>query len=137
MLVPPSDSWKVALAVLLGAGICASACAKAPRKAVPRSELGRLVACAVGLYAVGGVASLTHHGGLAGIVYAAGIAVCAFAAWLSRGTDSDDPPDGDEPADEQPPPDPDGVPWFDWTEFERAFRSYADRWRERDPAGTR
>ena len=135
MLVPLSDSWKVVLAVLLGAGIFTSAHARAPRKAVPHGDLGRLVGCAVGLYAVGGIASLTHHAALAGIVYAAGIAVCAFAAWLSRGSDSDDPPDGDEPADEQPPPSPDGVPWIDWTEFERAFRAYADRPRER--AGAR
>ena len=137
MLVPPSDSWKVALAVLLGAGIFTSAYARAPRKAVPRGDLGRLVACAIGLYAVGGIASLTHHPVLAGLVYAAGITVCAFAAWLSRGTDSDDPPDWDQPADEQPPPDPDGVPWLDWDEFERAFRAYADRQRQRRPASLR
>jgi hypothetical protein len=135
MVVPESDAWKLALAVLLGAGIFASAYARAPRRAVPRAELGRLVICALSLYAIGGLASLTGHTAVAGVVYAAGIGVCAFAAWLSRGTDSDDPPDGDEPADEQPPPDPDGVPRFEWAEFERAFRAYAERGRE--PTGVR
>lgn len=131
MAVPASDAWKLALAVLLGAAIFASACAKAPRRAFPHAELGRLVICALALYAIGGLASLTGDAALAGVVYAVGIAVCAFAAWLSRGTDSDDPPDGDEPADEQPPPDPDRLPRIDWAEFERAFRAYADRHQER------
>jgi hypothetical protein len=135
MVVPASDAWKLALAVLLGAAIFASAYARAPRQAVPRAELGRLVICALALYAIGGLASLTGHGAVAGVVYAAGIGVCAFAAWLSRGTDSDDPPDGDEPADEQPPPDPDAVPRFEWAEFEQAFRAYVDRGRE--PTGVR
>jgi hypothetical protein len=130
MVVPASGAWKLALAVLLGAAIFASAYAKAPRRAVPRAELGRLVICALALYAIGGLASLTGHAALAGVVYAVGIAACAFAAWLSRGTDSDDPPDGDQPADEQPPPDPDGVPRIDWEEFERAFRTYTERHHE-------
>jgi hypothetical protein len=132
MVVPASDSWKVVLAVVLAVGILASASARAPRRAASRGELGRLVLCALGLYAIGGLASVTHHPVLAGLVYASGIATCAFAAWLSRGTDSDDPPGGgDDPADEQPPPDPDGLSWLDWDEFERAFRSYAER--ERQP----
>ena len=61
--------------------------ARAPRQAVPTSELRRLVGCALILYAVGGVASLTHHPLLAGLVYGAGIVVSALAAWLSRGQD--------------------------------------------------
>jgi hypothetical protein len=81
---------------------------------------------ALGLYAVGGLASLTHHPELAAFVYASGIIICALAAWLSRGSDSEDPPsDGEDPADEQPPPEPDGVPRFDWAAFERDFRAYA------------
>jgi hypothetical protein len=130
MVVPPSDAWKLALAIVLAGGIFASAYARAPRRPVSRGELGRLVLCALALYAVGALASLTHHPALAGLVYAAGIATCAFAAWLSRGTDSDDPGGGEDPADEQPPPDPDGLPTFDWDEFERAFRSYVDHARE-------
>lgn len=137
MVVSPSVGWKVALAIMLGAGIFASAYAKAPRRAASGTELGRLVACALGLYALGGIASMTHHPLLAGLVYATGIAICALAVWLSRGGDSDDPGWGDHPADEQPPPDPDGVPPFDWTEFERAFRTYADRHSQHEPAGQR
>jgi len=133
MVVPSSDGWKLVLAGVLAAGIVASASARAPRHAPSPGELWRLVVCALGLYALGGLASLNHRPGLAGPVYAAGIATCAFAAWLSRGTDSDGPGGGEEPADEQPPPSPDGVPRFDWDEFERAFRSYADRTREREP----
>jgi hypothetical protein len=131
MVVPPSDEWKLALALALLAAIGVSAFAAAPRRAVPREDLVRLVAAAVVLYAVGGVSSLTHHATLAGLVYAAGIATCALALWLSRGTDFEDPPDGEEPGDETPPPEPDGVPRLEWDDFERAFRAYAKR--ERTP----
>jgi len=127
MVVPPSDAWKVVLAIALAAAIFVSLYARAPRRAVPGSELRRLVISALGLYAIGGLASFTHHPMLAALVYAAGIAVCALAAWLSRGTDSEDPPDGEEPEDEQPPPEPDGVPRFDWAAFEQQFRAYAER----------
>src|SRR5437588_735152 len=134
MLVPPSDAWKLVLALVLGAAIFVSACARAPRRTVPGADLRRLVVSALALYAVGGFASLSGHIELAGFLYASGIVTCAFAAWLSRGTDSEDPPPGgDEPVDEQPPPEPDGVPRFDWLAFEREFRAYA----ERDPAGVR
>jgi hypothetical protein len=136
MVVAPSDAWKVVLAILLGGGIVLSAFAHAPRRAVPGADLRRLVISALVLYAVGGLASLTHHPMLAGLVYAAGIVVCALAAWLSRGSDSEDPPsEGDDPADEQPPPRPDGVPTIDWAAFERDFLVYADR--GRDPVGGR
>jgi uncharacterized membrane protein YfcA len=132
MVVPPSDAWKLVLAIVLGAGILLSAYAHAPRRTVPGSDLRRLVLSALALYAVGGLASLTHHPVLAGLVYAAGISVCALAAWLSRGSDSEDPPGGEEPVDEHPPPEPDGLPGFDWGAFERDFRAYSQR---REPAG--
>jgi hypothetical protein len=135
MFVPPTQAWKLGLAVVLGVAILVSASARAPRRTVPGSELRRLVASALLLYAVGAIASLRHYTALAALVYAAGIGVCAFAAWLSRGHgESDDPPDGDEPSDEQPPPGPDGVPRFDWPAFEREVRAYA-RQREREPVG--
>jgi hypothetical protein len=133
MVLPPSVAWKLVLAVTLAGAIVVSACASAPRRAVPAGDLRRLVAAALILYAVGGVASLTHHPALAGLVYAAGIVACALAAWLSRGSDSEDPPRGDEPVDEHPPPEPDGLPTLDWAEFERAFRSYSEQ--HRPPAG--
>jgi hypothetical protein len=133
MVVPPSDAWKLVLAILLGACIFVSACAHAPRRTVPGSDLRRLVLSALALYAVGGLASLTHHPVLAGLVYAAGISVCALAAWLSRGTDSEDPPGGEEPGDEQPPPEQDGLPRFDWAAFERDFWAYSQR--RREPTG--
>jgi hypothetical protein len=126
--MPPTLAWKLAFAAVLVAAITASACARAPRRAADPGELRRLVICALGLYAVGGLATLTHHSVLAGIVYATGISVAALAAWLSRGRDQEDPPDGgSEPVDEQPPPEPDGVPWWDWERFERDFREYAQR----------
>lgn len=127
MFVPPSVAWKLVLAITLAAAIVMSACARAPRRSVPHGDLRRLVCSALALYAVGGVASLTHHPSLAGLVYAAGIATCALAAWLSRGTDSEDPPQGEDPVDEQPPPEPDGLPELDWARFERAFREYSER----------
>ena len=115
--------------------IALSVCARAPRQAVPAAELHRLVGCALVLYAVGGLASLTHHPLLAGLVYGAGIIVSALAAWLSRGQDHGEPPDSDEPVDEQPPPEPDGVPRLDWARFERDLRDYTER-RGREPART-
>jgi hypothetical protein len=127
MIVPPQVTWKLALAVALAAAIFVSLYARAPDRAIPGSDLRRLVFAAVGLYAVGGLASLTHHPILAALVYASGIGVCALAAWLSRGSDSEDPPDGEDPVDEQPPPEPDGVPAFDWDLFEREFRTYNAR----------
>jgi hypothetical protein len=136
MPLPPSIAWKLVLVLVLVGGILVSALARAPRRPLPRGELRRLVFAALTLYAVGVFASLTHHAVLAGVVYVSGIAVCALAAWLSRGSDSEDPPGGDDgPPDEEPPPGPDGSPAFDWAAFERQFRAYADR--PRGPAGAR
>jgi uncharacterized membrane protein YfcA len=132
MFVPPTAAWKLVLAITLAGAIGVSAFAHAPRRSVAGSELKRLVAAALALYGVGGIASLTHHSALAGIVYAAGIVTCALAVWLSRGSDSEDPPRGDEPVDEHPPPEPDGMPPLDWAEFERSFRAYAEG-RRREP----
>ena len=129
-------AWRLGLAVAFCLAIFLSVCARAPQQAVPRRELRRLVICALALYAVGGLASLTHHSVLAGLVYGAGIIVSALAAWLSRGQDHGEPPDGDEPSDEEPPPEPDGVPRFDWTRFEREFRDYSER-HGREPTETR
>ena len=134
MVLPPSVAWKLVLALVLLGAIFVSLRARAPERAIPGAELRRLVLAAVALYAVGAVASLTHHPVLAAFVYASGIAVCALAAWLSRGSDSEDPPGGEEPRDEQPPPQPDGVPTFDWAAFEADFRAYAER---RSPAEVR
>jgi hypothetical protein len=134
MSVPPSVAWKLVLAAALAAAIFISLYARAPDRAIPGAELRRLVFSALGLYAVGGLASLTHHPMLAAFVYAAGIAVCALAAWLSRGSDSEDPPDGHDPVDEQPPPEPDGLPAFDWDSFEREFWAYSER-SGREPVG--
>ena len=128
--------WKLAFLLLLVGAILASACFRAPRRAAAPTELRRLVACAVILYAVGGAASLTHHPILATLVYAAGIGVAALAAWMSRGRDQEDPPDGgNEPVDEQPPPQPDGLPSVDWARFEAEFREYARRHGSRPPVG--
>jgi hypothetical protein len=123
-------AWKLAFALALVATVFASACVRAPRQSVPGSQLRQLVLSALGLYAVGGLASLTHHEMLAGLVYGAGITVAALAAWLSRGRDQEDPPDGGEPVDSRPPPEPEGL---DWDRFERSFRDYSERMRE--PAG--
>ena len=133
VVVSLSFASKVAFAVVLAVAIVVSACARAPRHSVPASELRRLVASALVLYAVGGLATLTHHPALATLVYATGIAIAALAAWLSRGRDQDDPPGGSEPFDEPPPPEPDGVPRLDWERFEREFRDWERR--SRQPSG--
>jgi hypothetical protein len=135
MPLSPSIAWKLVLVFVLVGAIALSAFARAPRRPLPRGELRRLVLAALTLYGVGVYASLTHHAVLAGVVYVSGIAACGLAAWLSRGSDSEDPPDGrdDGPPDREPPPDPDGLPEFDWAAFERQFRTYSDR--RREPAG--
>lgn len=133
MVISLATAWRVALAIAFCAAIFMSACARAPRQSVPGPELRRLVYCALLLYVVGGLASLSHHELLAAFVYGAGIMVSALAAWLSRGRDQGDPPDGDEPVDTPPPPEPDGVPRLDWAAFERDFRAYARRQRESSP----
>ena len=126
MIVFSTAPWKVALAVVLLAGILAGAAARAPQQGLPRTEMRGLVAATLGLYAVGGLAWLTHHVSLAVVLYAAGISLAALAAWFSRGGDADDPPPGEDPVDEQPPPDPDGLR-VDWRAFERDLRAYAER----------
>jgi hypothetical protein len=137
MVVPSPEVWKLALALALGAAIVMGAWGAAPRRSTPRTELRRLVACAVLLYGVGALASLAGHATLAALAYAAGISICALALWLSRGSDPDDPPrGGEDPSDEQPPPGPDGLPEFDWAAFEREFRSYSRAF-ERTCAGAR
>jgi hypothetical protein len=133
VVVSLSFASKVAFAVVLAMAIVVSACARAPRHSVPASELRRLVASALVLYAVGGLATVTHHSVLAALVYATGIAIAALAAWLSRGRDQDDPPGGSEPFDEPPPPEPEGVPRLDWERFEREFRDWERR--SRQPSG--
>ncbi len=129
MIVPPSDAWKLVLAVVLGVAIFVGAYGSAPRHAVAYADLRRLVFSALGLYVVGGIASLTHHTALAAVVYASGISICAFALWLSRGADSgeDPPPGSEDPTDERPPPEPDGLPEFDWAAFEQDFNAYSER----------
>ena len=72
--MPPTVAWKLAFALVLVAAIATSAFARAPRRSADPVELRRLVACALALYAVGGLATLTHHSALAGLVYAAGSA---------------------------------------------------------------
>ena len=135
MVLSFAAAWRLALAIAFCLAIFLSVCARAPRQSVPSSDLKRLVACALVLYGVGGLASLTHHPVLAGLVYGAGITVSALAAWLSRGQDHGGPPDDDDPADEEPPPQPDGVPRLDWPRFEREFRDYSER-RGREPTQT-
>ena len=124
MLVLSTAPWKIALALVLLVIILLGAGARAPRRAMSAGDLRRLVACALGLYAVGALAWLTHHLGLAVFIYAAGIIVAAFAAWLSRGIDPDDPPE-EESLDEEPPHDPDGLR-VDWDAFARDLRAYSD-----------
>ncbi|MEA2197502.1 MAG: hypothetical protein QOJ25_1553 [Solirubrobacteraceae bacterium] len=126
-MVVELNAWRLLLAVALVMAIVLSICWAAPERAVPRTDLHRLILTGLGLYSVGGVAALTHHQTLAALVFAAGIFICALAVWLSRGTDSEDPPEGKEPADQPPPPGPDGLPLLDWDDFERAFRAYAAR----------
>ncbi len=133
MIVSPLMAWKLVLALTLGVTIVLSQVARAPRVAVGGRELRRLVVAALGLYGVGALASVTHHALLAALVYAAGIVTCALAGWLSRGTDSEGPPGGDEPFDEHPPPEPQGASDLDWARFEADFRTYCER--ERASAG--
>ena len=127
MLVLSTAAWKIALALVLLVVILLGAGARAPRRTLPAADLRRLVFSALGLYAVGALAWLTHHLALAVCIYAAGIVVAALAAWLSRGIDPEDPPE-EQPVDEEPPLDPHGLD-IDWGAFERDLRAYCERTR--------
>lgn len=122
---------KLGLAAFLGVAIFASALLRPPRRSYPRGDLRLMVASAMGLYAVGLGASLTHHAATAAAVYACGIGISALAVWFSRGSDRGEPPRGDDPPDGPPPVGPDR-PDFDWEAFEHQFRVYSER-RERVP----
>ena len=134
MVISLAAAWRIAFAIGLCVAIFLSVCARAPSRSVPSWELRRLMFCALMLYAVGVLAKLTDHGLLAGLVFSGGIMLSTLAAWLSRGRDQEDPPDGDQPIDEHPPPEPDGMPRIDWAAFEREFRRYERGLRERSPA---
>jgi len=123
-VVPLVENGSVALALI--AAIVISASVRAPRRHVPTPELRRLLVAALTLYAVGGVAILDARPTLAVAAFAAGVIASAFAGWLSRGSDQDDPPGGSDPFDPTPP-DPDGVPEIDWDRFERERRDWARR----------
>jgi hypothetical protein len=127
MLALSNVAWKIAVALVLLVVIVLGAGARAPRRALPPADLRRLVLSALGLYAVGALAWLTHHLALAVFIYAAGIIVAALAAWLSRGIDPEDAPEA-APADEEPPLDPHGLD-IDWRAFERDLRAYSERTR--------
>jgi hypothetical protein len=130
----PALIWKLALAVGLIAVISVCALARAPRRSFPPADLRAMIFSALVLYSVGLGAGLSHHVVVAAAVYSSGIAVSAFAAWLSRGSDSGGPPGGDTPSHEPPPTDP--TPGFDWVAFERQLREYTRR-QERQPVGSR
>lgn len=132
-MVVETNAVKLLLLVGLMVTIVMSVCWRAPRRAAPRSEVHALAWVGVCLYAVGGLALFLHRPSLAGLVFAGGIVICALAVWLSRGVDSEDPPDDEEPAEAPSPSGPDGLPEFDWDEFERAFQAYAARDRARTP----
>jgi uncharacterized membrane protein YfcA len=125
VVVPLVENGSVALALI--AAIVISASVRAPRRHVPTPELRRLLIAALTLYAVGGVAIVDGHPTPAVAAFAAGVIASAFAAWLSRGPDQDEPPGGCQPFDRTPPPDPDGVPEIDWARFERELRDWARR----------
>ncbi len=134
MVISLAAAWRIAFAIGLCVAIFLSVCARAPSRSVPSWELRRLMFSALLLYAVGVLAKLTDHGLLAGLVFSGGIILSTLAAWLSRGRDQEDPPDGGQPIDEHPPPGPDGIPKIDWVAFEREFRRYERGTRERLPA---
>lgn len=126
-------AWKVGLTAVLLGTIVLSARARAPRRALPRADMRRLVGSTMVLYAVGLAAWATDHPSLAITVFGAGIATAALAAWLSRGDDPRRPPDDEAPVDEQPPPGPDGH-GIDWDAFERDLAAYAERTRSSAPS---
>ncbi len=118
---------KLALTLLLVGVIACSAWGRAPRHAVSATELRRLIGATLILYLVGVAAVVVHRGMLATFAFAVGVVAAAFAGWLSRGSDSEDPPaddDGDGPPSRRPPPEPDGFPAPDWAWFDRERRAW-------------
>jgi len=136
VLVELSLIWKLGLTVVLLGAIFLSAVARAPRRSFPSDDLRAMVISAVGLYAVGLGASLSHHEAVATLVYAFGIGVSALAVWLSRGADRREPPPRDDDPESPPPDAPVDPPELDWDAFERQLGVYSDR-RQREPVLTR
>lgn len=133
MFASLSQSWKLALTILLMLAIFGSVLLRAPRTPVARLELQYLLGAAILLYAIGAVASLSHRAVLAGIVYAFGILVCSLAVWLSRGSNRGRGFEGGEDGSpvHDPPPGGDGVPPIDWDAFERELAELS----RREPVG--
>lgn len=130
--------WKLTLAATLGATVFASALIRPPRRSYSRGDLRLMVAAALGLYAVGVGASLTHHAPVAAALYALGIAISALAAWLSRGSDRREPPRREEDPEAPPPTGPEAPPEIDWDAWERQLGvSSGRRDPEREPALSR
>ncbi len=134
MLHTVEHNWKLFVTLGLLSCILLSLCVRAPQREVESNELRRLVLAGAILYLVGGLASISHRPALAAGVYASGILVCSVAVWLSRGVRRDDGDGGSDsdggigPSDDlRPPPDPDGLPEFDWDEFERELAEYSER----------
>jgi hypothetical protein len=111
--------------------VLAAARAHAPGRPASPARLRRLLAGALGCYAVAVVAGLAHRALLATIVLAGGVSAAALAGWLSRGASPEDPP-GDAPTD-LPPPEPDEIPTLDWARFDRERHG----WEHRRGSGTR
>ena len=124
---------KLALGLLLVVAIALAARGRAPSRAAAPRDVRRLVGSALLLYAVGMVALVDGHPTLSTIAFACGVGTASLAAWLSRGSGPDDPPeDGEEPPARVPPPDRDGVTW-DWERFDRERRD----WDRRRPTAPR
>jgi hypothetical protein len=133
MFTSIAHSWKLVVTVVLLGVIVLSLCVPPPQRDVEGRELRRLVLGGAVLYALGAYASISHRLVLAASVYASGILICSVAVWLSRGLRHDDGWGGSDGGgggpsdDEQPPPGPDGMPQFDWDDFERELAAYSER----------
>jgi hypothetical protein len=117
------ENGSIALGLIAVIVIIASA--RAARVHVPTPGLRLLLIAVLTLYAIGAAAIVDGQLTPGVAAFVAGVFTCAFAAWLSRGTDQDDPPSGGGPFDGPPPRRPDGPPEIDWDRFERELREWA------------
>jgi hypothetical protein len=114
---------KLVLGVLLLVAIALAAWGRPPRHSPATADLRRLVTGALLLYGGGLYALLCARATVAMAAFAAGVSTATLAAWLSRGTDADDPPR------EQDGPAPEPTGW-DWERFDRERVAWQRRRRE-------
>jgi hypothetical protein len=117
---------RVALVTLMVASLTFSFFGPEPRTARSPRTFTIALWIAVGIWTIAGWTMLNGHLGTGAVIITPGVEALCFAVWISRNLDDTPPDDGwpDEGPKDVPP---DG----DWERFERAFRAWEAKRRDR------